>query len=334
MNKKIPMDENLEHYFEKFSKQKILVVGDLMQDIFIWGNVRRISPEAPVPVVEVTKETAMFGGACNVAYNLIALGAKVSLAGVVGDDHAGRSLMRALKKNGIDCQAVAIEEGRLTSVKTRIIAHSQQVVRFDKEQKNPISQTSLMKIVSAIKAIMKEVQLVVISDYAKGVIRKKLMEEILDMAKKQNKKVLVDPKVANLAYYKGAYLITPNHLEAEQATGMKAETDREIEKAGKALLSKLKINAVVITRGEAGMSLITKDGLTQHFPTQAREVYDVTGAGDTVISTLALALASGMKISSAVVLANFSAGIGVSKLGTSVVSQDELKAFLREKGLY
>jgi D-glycero-beta-D-manno-heptose-7-phosphate kinase len=320
-------------WLERFPKARILVVGDLMRDIFIWGKVKRISPEAPVPVVEVTKETAMLGGAANVVNNLVVLGARVHLAGVVGNDEAGDALVRELEDKGVNLQALVVEQDRPTSVKTRIIAHSQQMVRFDREVRAPVAPESRARMLAAFKEILPEVDLILVSDYAKGVISPELTKKLFPLAKQFNKKILVDPKLANLACYKGADVITPNNIEAGQAARFEVETDSDVERAGRVMIKELKSRAILITRGEHGISLVEKGRPVKHIPTEAREVYDVTGAGDTVISTLGVGLAAGMDIYSATVLANLAAGIGVAKLGTSVVSIDELMNALKSGGL-
>ncbi len=323
--KKDPALEKLVPWLERFDQTKICVVGDLMRDIFIWGRVRRISPEAPVPVVEVERETAMLGGAANVVNNLIALGAKIYLAGVVGDDEVGERLLNELLEKGVNIEGVVVEPGRPTTVKTRIIAHSQQVVRFDREVRKPISEKSRNLIIKALQDFISEVDLVLISDYAKGVVSIELTSGLFPLAHKYGKWIIVDPKISNLHCYRGAELITPNHIEAGQAVRFEVEEDEEVERAGRLLLKELEAKAILITRGERGMSLITNSGDVHHIPTQAREVYDVTGAGDTVISTLGVSLACGMDLYSACLLANLSAGLGIAKLGTSVVSREELK---------
>jgi D-beta-D-heptose 7-phosphate kinase/D-beta-D-heptose 1-phosphate adenosyltransferase len=320
-------------YLDTFSKVRLLVLGDIMQDIFMWGSVKRISPEAPVPVVRVERETAMLGGAANVVHNLTSLGANVSLAGVVGRDSSGERLLSDLKKMGVDCSSVIKETGRPTSVKTRIIAHSQQVVRFDREVSAPVSAASEKKILARLDGLIKKVNAVVVSDYAKGFITPAIARRVISRAGRAGKPVMVDPKLMNLALFRRATAITPNHHEAGEATGLEAETDARVTKAGKRLIRQLDCRAVLITRGEAGMTLIEANGPLRHIPAQAREVFDVTGAGDTVISTLALGVASGMSFYHAAFLANIAAGIGVGKLGTSVVSRKELKGVLQNEGL-
>ena len=327
------MPSRLIQIVESFAQQRVLLIGDLILDRYIYGDAERISPEAPVPVVEVMKETAMLGGAANVVNNLVVLGAKVHLAGVVGNDDAGDALVRELEEKGVELEALVVEQDRPTSVKTRIIAHSQQIVRFDREVRAPIAPESRVRMLAALKEILPEVNLILVSDYAKGVISPELTRKLFLIAKQYKKKILVDPKLANLACYKGADVITPNNIEAGQAARFEVETDSDVEKAGRIMIKELRSRAILITRGEHGISLIEKGKPAKHIPTEAREVYDVTGAGDTVISTLGVGLAAGMDLYHATVLANLAAGIGVAKLGTSVVSREELKDALKSGGL-
>ena len=334
------MVKNFRKHYQKlgktlglFEKTRVMVIGDLMQDVFIWGRVRRISPEAPVPVVEVERETYMLGGAANVVNNLIALGAKAHLAGVVGEDEAGEAIIKELVKFGVGISGVVTEPGRSTTIKTRVIAHSQQIVRVDRETRKPIKAETRTRMMKALKEVIEQVDLILISDYAKGVICPELTRELFPFARKRRKKILIDPKLANLSSYRGAHIITPNHIEAGQIARFEVETDEDVEKAGKIILKEMKMEAVLITRGEKGISLIEKDRIPRHIPAEAREVYDVTGAGDTVLSTLGVSIAAGLDLYSATVIANIAAGIGVSKLGTSVVSREELLQALSNGGL-
>ncbi len=320
-------------YVEKFSRMRILVVGDIMQDIFIWGQVRRISPEAPVPVVRVERESAMPGGAANVVHNLASLGVKVSLAGVIGRDQSGDRLLSDLKRMSVDCRAVLREPGRPTSVKTRIIAHSQQVVRFDREVLFPLRPASERKILASMDKLIPRMHGIIISDYAKGFITPNLARKVIALVRKYRKPLMVDPKLVNLHLFRRASVITPNHYEAAEATGIEPDSDPEVRKAGKRLLKELDCQAVLITQGEAGMTLIERKKPARHIPAQAREVFDVTGAGDTVISAFSIGVASGMSFYLAACLANIAAGIAVGKLGTSVVSGRELKDALENQGL-
>lgn len=313
-----------------FREASVLVIGDLVMDHFIWGKVRRISPEAPVPVVEVNSESLMLGGAANVVNNIHSLGGKVLVCGVIGRDDMGKNLVHELKLKGISSDGVIAEEGRPTSVKTRVIAHSQQVVRFDREKKDKIHLDTIKTIIDYLKDKISSINTIIISDYAKGVLSEELVEEIITIAKKRNKPVAVDPKVSHFDYYKYATIVTPNNDEASQASGIDIENGSSLLRAGEVLLNKLGSDAVLITRGEHGMSLFESNGEITHIPTVAKEVYDVSGAGDTVIGATALAIASGASFKEAAVISNFAAGIVVGKVGTATVSPEELKNALEE----
>ena len=308
-----------------FKKGTVLVIGDLVMDHFIWGKVRRISPEAPVPVVEVNSESLILGGAANVVNNIHSLGGRVLVCGVIGKDDAGKKLVHELKQKGIPSDGVIVEGDRPTSIKTRIIAHSQQVVRFDREKRDKIHLDAMKSIIDYTKKKIGSVGVVVISDYAKGVISEELVEEVINIAKKNNKPVAVDPKVSHFDFYKNVSIITPNNDEASQASGIDIEDDASLLRAGDVLLKKLGSDAILITRGEHGMSLFENNGGITHIPTVAKEVYDVSGAGDTVIGTVALAIASGASFKEAAVISNFAAGIVVGKVGTATVTPEELK---------
>ncbi|MFH1258264.1 MAG: D-glycero-beta-D-manno-heptose-7-phosphate kinase [Elusimicrobiota bacterium] len=317
--------KNFRELIEKFSKRKILVVGDLMVDEFIWGNVGRISPEAPVPVVEITRETMSPGGAGNVVNNLSHLGAKVYAAGWVGKDVAGDFLLNQFAKLGVDTQGVFRDEHRPTIRKTRIVAQHQQVVRVDREIKGEVHLSLNNNLKEYLKKIIPQVEAVIISDYGKGVINRSLLETALKSAKRFHRPLTVDPKIEHFLRYRRVTCITPNLLEAAQ--GMHAAMPKdanEVNVLAEKILRRLKSHSVLITQGEKGMTLFEKDGSITHIPTVAREVFDVTGAGDTVISVLTLALAGGAKPVDAAYLANYAAGIVVGKLGTAVVSPEEL----------
>jgi D-beta-D-heptose 7-phosphate kinase/D-beta-D-heptose 1-phosphate adenosyltransferase len=313
-----------EALIEKFKKVRILVIGDLIMDHFIWGKVRRISPEAPVPVVEVTSESIVLGGSANVVNNIHSLGGRAAITGVIGNDNDGRRLVDMLKAKGIESEGIIKDARRPTTIKTRIIAHSQQMVRFDREKKDRIEPDTTAKVLSYIKKAVKTADLVVISDYAKGLISQQLVEETNAACQKLGKPVAVDPKVEHFDYYKGVTIVTPNNLEASQASGVDILDDETLHRAGEVLFNRLGCQALLITRGENGMSLFETASET-HIPTVAKEVFDVSGAGDTVIGTLALALASGASFREAAVLANFAAGVVVGKVGTATLSPEELR---------
>jgi D-beta-D-heptose 7-phosphate kinase/D-beta-D-heptose 1-phosphate adenosyltransferase len=308
---------------KRFETAKVLVIGDLIMDHFIWGKVKRISPEAPVPVVEVTSESLMLGGSANVANNIHSLGGKALVTGIAGKDDDGKKLVAALKKKSIPTSGIIIDPKRPTTIKTRIIAHSQQVVRFDREKRDKIESETAEKVFNYLKKAIKEADVVVISDYAKGLITEALMDETMELCKRHSRPLAVDPKVEHFGFYTGATVVTPNNLEASLASGVDIKDKASLHRAGELLYSKLGCEALLITRGEQGMSLFEADSDT-HIPTVAKEVFDVSGAGDTVISVLALALASGANFKEAAVLANFAAGIVVGKIGTATLTRDEL----------
>ena len=315
---------------DSFRKASVLVVGDVIMDHFIWGKVERISPEAPVPVVEVTRETVLLGGSANVVNNITALGGRCYLTGIVGRDRDGTLLLKMLRERGVELGGIVVDSRRPTTIKTRIIAHSQQVVRFDREKKNPISQRKIARILDYVEKTLKKVDVVVVSDYSKGLVTEELMEGLKELARQRQKPIVVDPKVEHFHYYHGVELVTPNNLEASRASGVEIRDEETLHRAGRILLDSLGSKAVLITRGEQGMSLFEKDRDT-HIPTVAREVYDVSGAGDTVVGVMALALSAGADYREAAVLANMAAGIVVGKVGTAVVHPEELLDVIKER---
>ena len=316
--------EKLKKIIPGFSDVKILVIGDLILDEFVWGEVSRISPEAPVPVVWVKSESFMPGGAANVANNIASLGAKVYIAGVAGNDERAGILKEGLTEKGINTDGVITDDSRPTTLKTRVVAHHQQVVRIDREKIEGISAGVLDKIINYVKSIIEEMDAIIIEDYGKGVISAKLLKEVLSIAKKKKKIITVDPKEEHFSYYKGVTAITPNHHEAAQAAGIKARDNKSILKIGKTLLKKLNCEGVLVTLGENGMQLFQKNGTITHIPTVAQEVFDVSGAGDTVISAFTLALALGVDMKDAAYVSNIAAGIVVGKVGIAVITQKEL----------
>jgi D-beta-D-heptose 7-phosphate kinase/D-beta-D-heptose 1-phosphate adenosyltransferase len=311
----------------EFKKKKILIIGDLILDRYIWGKVNRISPEAPVPVVEVSNEEFLLGGAANVAHNIVALGGYATVIGVAGKDTAGEDLVRKLEETGIHSGGVFLSS-RPTTVKTRIIAHNQQVVRFDREEKERIGKKLLQQMLEYLSGAVKAHDAAVISDYKKGVISPELIKELLKHTKAKKIFVAVDPKIGHFTWYKHTSLMTPNVMEASLASGIEIKDEKTLIRAGKALLKKISCDAVLITRGEHGMSLFRKDKV-KHIQTVARHVYDVTGAGDTVIAAFTLAHAAGAPMEKAAVLANHAAGIVVSEVGTAVATVDKLRNSLR-----
>jgi len=306
--------------------KSILVVGDTMVDRFIWGKVSRISPEAPVPVVEVKSETETLGGAGNVASNITSLGAKAYIITVIGDDLNGLHMKKMLEDKKINTNYIVVDKQRPTTLKTRIIASNQQVVRVDKEIKGAFSGKTEENILKNIDEVMKKIDGIIISDYAKGIVTDKILKKIITFAKKKKIPVTVDPKVENFKKYKHITCMTPNTKEAIE--GMNAQhqgikNDADIAALGKKILKLLQSDSVLITRGEKGMTVIEKNKIT-HIPTRAKEVYDVTGAGDTVIATMTLALAAKWKLVEAAEIANFAAGVVVGKVGTATVTVEEI----------
>ncbi|MFQ5455387.1 MAG: D-glycero-beta-D-manno-heptose-7-phosphate kinase [Nitrospirota bacterium] len=326
------MDINLlSGYVNRFDEAKILIIGDLMVDHYIWGKVKRISPEAPVPVVNVTSESILLGGAANVLNNILSLKGMVEICGVIGDDYFGKRLIEEIKERGLEkTDGIIVEGGRATTKKTRIIAHNQQVVRFDREKKESISSESQKKIYRFVKNMIGSIGCIVISDYAKGVIAPEFIKDILELADRNNITTIVDPKVNHFDLYKGVTIITPNNIEASMASGIDADDDKNFIKMGKTILNRLDCKAVLITRGEEGMSLFEGDDVT-HIPTVAQEVYDVTGAGDTVVSVLSLALSVGAAIKEAAVIANYAAGVVVGIVGTAVIRREDLIRKMEEE---
>lgn len=318
--------KRLIKHISRFPKARVLVVGDMMLDHYIWGTVNRISPEAPVPVVNVTRETVLLGAAANVVNNIHSLGGQVKICGVIGGDEAGRQLGRMLDAQGISTEGLIIDDGRPTTVKTRVIAHNQQVVRFDRETKNGIGRNIHSRIFDTVMRSADEgLDAVIISDYCKGVVTRELVRDIVGLSRKKGFIVSVDPKVNHFGMYRGVTILTPNTKEASIGSRVEIDDDKSLLRAGRLLLNRLKCDAVLITRGEHGMSLFEKNGRITHIPTMAREVFDVTGAGDTVISTLTLAMAAGASMLDAARISNFAAGIVVGVVGTATVKPEELE---------
>jgi len=321
----------IEKILDRFSKVKILVIGDIMMDRFIWGKVSRISPEAPVPVVAVEKETFLLGGAANVVNNIRSLGGKVSLCGVVGDDEMGQKIIKELTQMGIGIHGVFVEEGRQTTTKTRIIAHHQQLVRIDRETTDHLKVLTFRNVSEFLKVKIENFDGIILSDYGKGLLTRELIKTTIRIAKEARKFVMVDPKLNNFSFYKGATVVTPNSKEASEASGIPIADQSSLIKAGRILLRRLKCDVLVITRGEEGIAIFEPHQEPFLVPTIAKEVYDVTGAGDTVIGTMALALGAGARVIEATKLANYAAGIVVGKVGTATVKREELIKAIRER---
>jgi len=306
---------------KEISKTKILIIGDVILDRFLFGDAKRISPEAPVPVVKVEGEEFKAGGGANVAMNLVSVGAKATLCGIVGDDYWGNFAIKNFSKNGIDTSAILKLKEIPTTIKTRIIARHQQVVRIDKEEVKKINAKTLQPV---IKEKLSNIDAVIIADYGKGVITKQLLNWLIPQVKKMKKIITVDPQVEHFLNYREVTSLTPNHFEISSALGMPAESDSEVEKIGTLAMKKLKTKSLIITRGEKGMSVFYRKKII-HIPTQAKEVFDVTGAGDTVIAIFTLCLAKGLDILTSAKIANKAAGIVVGKFGTATLTKQEFK---------
>ena len=330
---------NLKQIINKFPKGRILVIGDLILDEYIWGNAERISPEAPVPVVWANKRSYTTGGAANVASNITSLEGKVAIVGVVGRDDYSDILFSELKKRKMSSRGIFFESGRHTTLKTRIIAGHQQVVRVDWEHTNALSKELNQKIIKFIQNNINRFDAIIIEDYGKGVINPHLLEELILLAQRTKKIITVDPKEENFQYYHGVTSITPNRKELENAirnlkikdttnrfklNNDKIFTNKDVDSAARQILEYLDLESVLVTLGEHGMQLFERSGRATHIPTVAQEVFDVSGAGDTVIATLTLALACGASKLEAAHIANFAAGIVVGKVGTAVTNRKEL----------
>jgi D-beta-D-heptose 7-phosphate kinase/D-beta-D-heptose 1-phosphate adenosyltransferase len=314
-----------------FDRARVLVVGDLILDEFIWGGVSRISPEAPVPVVWVNSENFMPGGASNVAANIRSLGGEVHLAGIVGADSRGEKLRELLSQKGVHCDGVFTDPARPTTQKTRVIAGHQQVVRIDRERVEPLPDSLIDAVLDFIRAKMDDIDALIIEDYGKGVISPRLVQEIVRAAKKRDKVITVDPKETHFSYYQGVTTITPNHHEAASAVGYAIRDEATLEKAGNQLLKKLNAESVLITRGENGMCLFQQGKRPERIPTVAQEVFDVSGAGDTVISAYTLARARRASAVEAAHISNCAAGIVVGKVGVAVTTRQELLARIKKE---
>jgi len=312
----------------KFKECRVLVIGDLMIDEYLWGDVDRISPEAPVQVVDVKKEELTLGGSGNVVNNLVALGAKVFVAGVIGTGRNGNMLLKRLGYSGVDSGGVVQEQGRPTTRKTRIIAANQHVLRIDRETRKEISDETLDKITRFIEKVIPETDVVIVSDYGKGLITKTLMARVVESAKIHGKLIIADPKGLDYSKYSGVTLITPNRKEAALAAGVEITNNSSLMEAGAKIIDNAGIEKLLVTCGKDGMVLFERDKKPYKIKAEARQVFDVSGAGDTVIAVLGLCLASGASLRSSASVANIAAGIVVGKVGTATVSEKELTAAL------
>ncbi len=314
---------------EAFPGKRVVVVGDIMLDEYVWGSVRRISPEAPVPVVEVQRREFVPGGAANTAVNVAGLSGQAMMFGIVGQDEAGMRVQEALHTNGVNTDGILVDNCRPTVTKTRIVAHSQQVVRVDHEQRTPLSRILEDALLEKITAGLEVADVCILSDYAKGLVSAHFAQELIGRACRFSKPVVVDPKGIDFSKYRGAQVIKPNLHEVSQVLSWELDGPDRLLAAGRRLLEILQGGAVLITQGAEGMSLFMPGAEAVHIPTEAREVYDVTGAGDTVASTLAMALAVGAQLEQAAWLASCAAGIVISKVGTASVSLDDLFRLFR-----
>ena len=335
----------LQQIVSRFPECRVLVIGDLILDRYLFGRVRRVSPEAPVPVVELEGGEDRPGGAGNAVMNLASLKGKAWVAGVIGKDKAGERLLEILKNPGIAQLAIISEPGRVTPFKTRVVAIPQhhQVVRIDQEKTSPVSPEIQRRILGELERIIGQVDAVIVSDYGKGMISSGIMEGLLRLAGKRKVPIGVDPKPGNFSLYRGVSFLTPNHVEAGEIVGFRAESDPEVEKAGKEIIGKADCRFLLITRGEKGLTLFERGAKSReqrakkkrlpapgpspsaiHIPTAAREVFDVSGAGDTVIAAFTLALAAGANPWEAAMISNVAAGLVVGKFGTASISQKEL----------
>lgn len=321
--------EDLKKILSRFDKARILVIGDLILDEYIWGQAQRISPEAPVPVVWARSRSYMPGGASNVANNISSLGSEVTLCGVLGDDNYGKLLLEKFRDGNINSDGIIVDQLRPTTLKTRIIAAHQQVVRVDWEETGELSSAQSQRILEVVNDNIRKIDAIIIEDYGKGTVSSSILKKIIALAKKYKKIVTVDPKIEHFSCYKGVTAITPNEKEASEAAGIKVVRDGDIDKIGDKLKKRLGCKAVLVTLGEKGMKLFS-DKSTTHIPTVAREVFDVSGAGDTVIAVFTLALCCGAKMQDAAMISNLAAGIVVGKIGAAVVTKTEIvEAFSR-----
>jgi rfaE bifunctional protein kinase chain/domain len=324
--------ESVEKIIEKFADVKVLVIGDVMLDRYLWGDVSRISPEAPVPIVNVKKTSAVPGGAANVAANINGLGAKSLLVGICGDDKNADEFENLLDESRIAKKIFRLEN-RQTTVKTRLVAHNQHVVRIDRETNDSIDEIQARKIFESISDFIEEADIVIISDYAKGFLTDNLLSSLIMTCQKKSKIVLVDPKGKSFARYEGATVLTPNKKESAEAGGFDENEPDLICKTGAKIFEQTKVEALLITQGEKGMTLLQKSGENFYLEALTRKVFDVTGAGDTVIAVFAVAVGAGASFFEAAKLANTAAGLVVREVGTTAISLEKLKEHFNKEAL-
>ena len=328
------MKNQFQFFFDSEKRPKVLVAGDLILDEYLWGGVSRISPEAPVPVLETRSENLSLGGAANVANNLVALGCDVYLVGAIGQDEKGDKLLELIRDGGIHTEGIFRFVHRPTTSKMRIIAHNQQILRIDKEDNRPITEETEKKIIQFITQTLPQMDGVICSDYQKGVLTEKVLKNLMQRARSGKKQVIVDPKSADFALYKGATVLTPNQSEVERSVPIKVKSMEDLERAAQYLLTLTKAEALLVTRGKDGMILYGHKGKPVEIPTVAREVYDVTGAGDTVVSVFGMALFVGFDFRDSAWLSNMAGSIVVGKVGTAVVTLNEINDYLQEEMLH
>lgn len=330
--------ESLQAIIDRLEGKHVVIIGDLILDEYIWGDVKRISPEAPVPVLETTSETARFGGAANVAHNVASLGGRADLIGVIGSDSNGKTLIGILQEAGINTGGIRTDSSRPTSAKTRVIARAsstsvsnhQQLLRIDRESSLPVDASLQDELLNAVTDRISQADALIIEDYEKGVLNPELIENILIVARKYNKPIVVDPKVENFWHYKGVTSITPNHKEAGAALNREITDENTLIEVGEEILDRLALDGLLITRGEQGMSLFRRIGDSQRTevehisPAQPRDVFDDTGAGDTVVAVFTLALAAGTEMYDAARLSNLAGGIVVGEVGCAAATHDSL----------
>ena len=327
------MKAKFKQFFASSERPKVLVVGDLILDEYIWGGVTRISPEAPVPILETRSENLSLGGAANVANNLVALGCEVILVGALGQDEKGDRLLQIIEGRGILIEGIFRFTYRPTTSKIRIIAHNQQILRIDKEDNRPITESTEKKIITFIKNVLPEIDGVICSDYQKGILTEKIIKSLVRGCQKSKIPVIVDPKSADFSLYKGATVLTPNQQEVDRSVPIKINNDEDLERAAEYLLSLTRAEGLLITRGKDGMTLYRNKKKAVRIATEAKEVFDVTGAGDTVVSVFSMAVFVGFNYEEAAWLSNMAASIVVGKVGTAVVTLNEINEFLREEML-
>jgi len=318
--------DQLQQRMEAMQRVRIAVLGDLMLDRYMWGSVTRISPEAPVPVVEIDSESEQLGGAANVTNNILGLGATALPIGVVGDDAPGQRLVQLMRQAGCSTDGILVDPARPTTIKTRVIAHNQHVVRTDRESKKDLPGPLQERLLGFLDDRMDAIDGLLIEDYNKGVIAQPLLSRVVELARRRHKTLAVDPKFNHFLDYRQVTVFKPNRKETEEVLGIKLNSPENVRRAGALLLQKLECENVLITLGDRGMTLFERSGPVHEIPTRARRVHDVSGAGDTVIGTLSVALASGAPILEAATLANYAAGVVVGEVGAVPIERDTLVA--------